>query len=172
MELKIFLKNYYPKLPRLHPFRMRTFVGLILISLWGISCSPVKEEVVVEAPKNIKIEVVEFYEDGKPKAQELYITENGVKVIYGYEELYPTGKMKITGLYNKAHKRDGLWEAYYETGIPWSTGGYSSGIENGEKRVWYPNGELRYEGEMKDGKPIGLWNFQDEKGVKTTKTYK
>ena len=171
MELKTSLKNYYLKLPKLPLFNKHAFLGLILITLLVTACSPEKEKTVVEPPENIRKEVVDFHENGKPKSQELYILDNGVKVIYGFEELYPSGKIKITGLYNKSHKRDGLWESFYETGIPWSTGGYSSGIENGEKKVWYPNGELRYEGEMRDGKPFGVWNFQDEKGNKTTETF-
>jgi antitoxin component YwqK of YwqJK toxin-antitoxin module len=143
-----------------------------LIAFFGTSCSSSTEQTVLEKPKNLKVEILEFHENGKPKSQKLYSNENGIKVIYGYEEFYPSGKTKITGLYNKSHKRDGLWKSFYETGTPWSTGGYLSGIENGEKKVWYPDGQLRYEGEMKDGKPIGTWSFQDEKGVKTTKNYK
>ncbi len=172
MELKIFSKNYYLKLPRLLQSKKSLInLGLFLIVVLVSSCSAKEDNPILERPKNLEIEVNEFHENGKPKSQELYYLMNGVKTIYGYEELYPSGEKKITGLYNEAHKRDGLWKSFYETGTPWSTGGYSSGIENGEKKVWYPNGELRYEGEMKEGKPSGRWIFWDEKGVKTTKVY-
>ena len=31
-------------------------------------------------------------------------------------------------------------------------------------RRWYDNGQLKYEGNFKDGERDGLWNFWDENG--------
>ena len=45
---------------------------------------------------------------------------------------------------------------------------YSDGVLNGDTKVWYLSGEVKYEGRYKDGKPDGTWNFYDENGKKTS----
>ena len=142
----------------------------------GVSCendvgTNESDELAKIEMENISVKVVDVHENGKVKVQDLYETSNGVKSLKGYEEFYPSGKLKIKGSFNKSHLRIGLWESFYEDGKPWGIGSYINGVDVGEKKVWYPNGSLRYQGEMKSGKPIGTWTFWDEKGVESEKTH-
>ncbi len=170
MEYRIFSKNYCLRLKKYLRFNSWNFVLVILLVLLG-SCSEEKKESVTIASKNITRKTLEFHKNGKPKVVELYSTENGKKVIVGLEELYEEGQIKIKGAYNKKYQRQGIWRSYYVDGTEWSIGEYANGVENGEKKVWYPNGKLRYQGEIKNGKPDGIWVFWDEQGVKTEKEY-
>ena len=163
MAYKVSLVNYSLKLRRL------LLSSIVLITILS-SCNSLNEK-NNEKPLSVIAKTVEFYDDGKPKINELFTKVNGELVIYGYEELYNSGKLKITGKYNLAKHREGLWESFYEDGSSWSIGSFTNGIESGEKRVWYPNGKLRYKGEMKGDKPVGSWEFWDEKGRKTIKKY-
>lgn len=144
---------------------------MIIILLLVGSCTEKKKESAVVVPKNISRKVLEFHKNGKPKVVELYSSENGKKVIVGLEELYEEGQIKIKGDYNEKYQRQGVWKSYYMDGTEWSIGVYENGVENGEKKVWYPNGKLRYQGEIKNGKPVGTWTFWDDQGVKTEKEY-
>jgi len=164
MVYKVSLENYFLKLRRLLLF------SLVLLALVPVACTESKTK-LDKVPVIITRKAIEFFKDGKPKLQELYSSQNGELVLFGFEELYPSGKIKITGKYTSDRKREGLWESFYEDGQAWSIGSFSKGVESGEKKVWYPNGKLRYKGEIKNDKPIGLWEFWDKKGKKTLKKY-
>jgi len=170
MEYKIFLKSYYLRLRKSLPFNSWNFVWVVLLVLMG-SCSEKKKESTIVVPQNISRKILEFHKNGKPKVVELYSDENGKKVIVGLEELYEEGQIKIKGAYNEKHQRQGVWKSFYVDGTEWSVGEYDNGVENGEKKVWYPNGKLRYQGDIKNGKPVGTWTFWDEQGIKTEKEY-
>jgi antitoxin component YwqK of YwqJK toxin-antitoxin module len=141
-------------------------LGLILFS----GCKP-DETKEISIPSNITRKTLEFHKSGKPKTIDLYVVEDGKKKIYGFEELYEDGQIKIKGNYDKDHQRNGLWESFYIDGTKWSIGEYNYGVESGEKKVWYPNGKMRYRGEIKDGKPVGKWSFWDKEGQKEIKEY-
>ena len=95
-----------------------------------------------------------------------------MSLLVGIEEVYGNGNIKIRGGVNANGQRDGLWEAFYEDGTSWSIGNYSSGKETGDKKVWYPNGKLRYQGLMRNDSLVGKWQFWDSKGALTEKEYK
>lgn len=164
MVYKVFSVNYYLKLRRL------LLSSLVLIALFSSGCNESKKE-INENPLVLTSKTIEFFGSGEPKINELFTSHNGELVLYGYEELYLSGEIKITGKYTANRKRDGLWESFYENGTLWSIGSFSNGIESGEKRVWYPDGKLRYKGNIKNDKPVGSWQFWDEKGQKTIKMY-
>ena len=173
MEYKIFSVNYYHKLKRLPLFRS---LVIIAISVIAASCgndvgNKESNELAKIEMENISVKVVDVHENGKVKAQDLYVTISGVKSLKGYEEFYASGKLKIKGRFNTSHQRVGLWESFYEDGKPWSIGSYTNGVEIGEKKVWYSDGSLRYQGEMLSGKPIGTWTFWDENGIESQKIY-
>jgi antitoxin component YwqK of YwqJK toxin-antitoxin module len=164
MVYNLFSENYYLKLKRLLPFSSLVLIFFLL----GCDASKEAKE---EVPTSLTYDVLTFYKNGKAKEQESFTNNNGIREIYGYEELYPDGSVKITGRLSKTKHRDGLWKSFYEDGKPWSIGSYTEGVETGEKKVWYPNGKIRYKGTMVKGKPSGVWFFWDEKGVKTEKKY-
>lgn len=163
MEFKIFLKNYYRKSPKL------LLYSSLVIFLFLFGCSAEEKKVQPELPKTY--ETISYYPSGKPKDQNIFVTKNGKKEAFGFQELHENGQVKMIGAQNSEGKRIGLWESFYEDGKPWSIGEYEKGIEVGEKKTWYPNGKLRYQGQMKNGKPFGQWTFFDESGNKTTKDY-
>ncbi|MFT6324402.1 MAG: antitoxin component YwqK of YwqJK toxin-antitoxin module [Halieaceae bacterium] len=125
----------------------------------------------VEVALSYKRKPVSFYESGKPKAFDLSLIMDGKSVVVAYEELHENGAVKIKGSLDKMGNRNGLWESFYEDKTPWSIGVYVKGEETGQKRVWYPTGELRYEGIMEKGKPIGSWMFWSKTGEKSEKIY-
>lgn len=171
MEYRIFLKNYYLKLKKSLQYKGGLVILLLLGGVLVFGCKSEVLEKKSVVPSDLTRKTVEFHKNGKPKTVELYIVADGDKRIYGFEELYEEGKIKIRGTFDKNHQRDGLWESFYSDGTKWSVGEYTNGVENGEKKVWYPNGKIRYNGEVKEGKPVGRWYFWDEEGKQTIKEY-
>ncbi len=82
-----------------------------------------------------------------------------------YTEWYPGKKqIKFQGLIEKNGKRNGKWVYYSEKGTELSFTIYENGIKQGYTVVKYPNGAIRYRGEYKDDKIVGLWTTYDPKG--------
>jgi antitoxin component YwqK of YwqJK toxin-antitoxin module len=82
-----------------------------------------------------------------------------------YTEWYPGKKqIKFQGMIEKNGKRDGKWVYYSEKGTELSFTIYENGIKQGYTVVKYPNGAIRYRGEYKDDKIVGLWTTYDPKG--------
>ncbi|MEO9532377.1 MAG: hypothetical protein ABJG68_08400 [Crocinitomicaceae bacterium] len=81
-----------------------------------------------------------------------------------YRENYPSGKLKIEGKTNAKGNRDGLWISYYEDGTKWSESYYDDGNKEGHSLAFFPNGQIRYVGEYKNDKKIGVWKFYAEDG--------
>lgn len=118
-----------------------------------------------------ELKTISVHENGKPKGQDVYVLSHGKRWLKGYRELHENGSVKIQGDLDENGKRTGIWKSFYDDGTSWSVGEFSNGIEVGEKKTWYSNGKLRYQGQMKAGKAHGTWVFWDEKGEKTEKTY-
>ena len=93
------------------------------------------------------------------------MTEEGLNTDY-----YDNGKEKMKGVIKDGH-REGLWQAWYETGVLWSEAEYKKGIDHGKSITYFENGKVRYEGNYVNGKKVGEWNYYDEQGklVKTIK---
>lgn len=150
--------------------------ALITLAVTGAFLVGCGEQTTVEndAPKevlNLDTVTVEFHPNKKPKGQELYLMTDGVKEIYGYQELYPSGALKMKGRFNADKIREGKWESFYEDGTPWSIGHFKDGVAEGLSVVWFEDGKKRYEGEMKGGKPVGEWKYYDSSGKETIKNY-
>ena len=62
-------------------------------------------------------------------------------------------------------KRHGMWNSYFDSGMPWSQAGYKRGVPHGEYTTYHPNGETAIEGSFEDGVKAGLWRFYDEQGI-------
>ena len=140
------------------------------IFLWSFfflgACGTPRSEEKKEVERE---EVLTQYPNQQVKSKEIYY--QGMDFAQGYEEFYPSGKIKIRGTYNSKKERHGKWVAFYENGNIWSEGEYDMGVEHGVKKVYYETGELRYQGKMTAGKPVGTWKFYDLKGIMTEKKY-
>ena len=82
-----------------------------------------------------------------------------------YTEWYPGKKqIKFEGMVDMNGKREGKWSFYSEKGTELSFTFYEHGIKQGFTVVKYPNGVIRYRGEYKDDKIVGVWTTYDPKG--------
>ena len=82
-----------------------------------------------------------------------------------YKEWYPGKKqIKFQGMIDGSGKREGKWTYYSQNGTELSFTIYEDGIKQGYTVVKYPNGAMRYRGEYKDDKIVGLWTTYDPKG--------
>lgn len=81
------------------------------------------------------------------------------------EELHENGRLKISGVLDNDGLKKGVWTSYFENGQKNSESNFLKGINNGYSMVWYPNGNVRYFGDYKDGKRIGEWVFYEEDGT-------
>jgi antitoxin component YwqK of YwqJK toxin-antitoxin module len=82
-----------------------------------------------------------------------------------YREYYPGKKqLKIAGGLDKDENRHGIWESYFENGVPNSTVYYMNGKKHGHTVVYYPNGNTYYVGEYENDERVGHWKFYNEVG--------
>lgn len=61
-------------------------------------------------------------------------------------------------------ERHGVWNSYYENGMPWSQVNYDRGEEHGSYRTYHDNDEPAIEGIFDEGTRIGTWSFYGEDG--------
>ena len=125
----------------------------------------------------------EYYETGELKANGKY--ENGLK-IGEWKFWYENGKMEQKGLYVKGEKPHGDWVWYYKNEQILRKETYINGIENGflteysdsgsvitygeyvdglEEGLWtYNTGDIKMEGEYKEGARTGEWKYWYDNG--------
>ncbi|HRH01611.1 MAG TPA: hypothetical protein PLN13_05505 [Bacteroidia bacterium] len=142
------MKNFYLN---------KLFLGLVGIFL--CSCQPKSSSITSESkPKTDSVFTLQISNDSDPK-----MTEEGLNTDY-----YNNGKEKMKGVI-KDGLREGLWQAWYETGVLWSEANYVKGINHGKSVTYFENGKIRYEGMYTNGQKTGIWNYYDEEGklVKT-----
>jgi len=92
--------------------------------------------------ENFKGLVIYFYKDGSVLKTEKY--KNG-DLDGPYKEYYPTGELKVDGVFGKGLK-ERAWKIYYKTGKIKTKGKYRNGERVGEwttfyRDVYYPNEE-------------------------------
>lgn len=110
---------------------------------------------------NLIEEVVEKYDDGKPKIVEFYKKIGEKQELVKEKIFYDTGQLYSEGNY-KNGKLTGKWSFYYETGNLMGTGNFHKGedtLSRDDESYWY---DMYYE-EISDnltGK-IGEWLFYD-----------
>lgn len=141
------------------------FIGVFVVVLM-VSCNQSQTELVFEYnAETMQKQLIEAYPSGDTQTVHIFELNNNQPVLYGYQSYFENGSVKIQGRLNQQGLRIGKWESFYPDGSPWSIGTYdTSGVENGLKKVWYENGQIRYQGVIKDGKQDGTWQFFDEKG--------
>ena len=127
---------------------------LFVILAVGISC-------------NRGIKIKETYADGNPKIIEEYTKDDQGREILRKETHYFPGEGKkkyISGTYDNAQLRDGIWTSWYENGQKNSEQNYVNGKEDGEYNAWHPNGNQYIKGKYEMGKKVGMWTFYDTSG--------
>lgn len=80
-----------------------------------------------------------------------------------FVQKHPNGEILIKGNVLN-NKREGLWVAYYPTGIKQSESTYQSGVLHGRTASFYKNGQVRYIGYFYGDKKEGKWDFYSEDG--------
>ena len=148
------IKNQQNNFPNMNHYIKKGLLLLVAVAV-GFSCNRVKTT----------SEVKETYADGKPKKVEEYITDNnGKKVLYKETHYFPEEKKYISGTYNNAQQRNGIWTSWYKNGQKNSEYNYINGKEDGIYNVWHPNGNQYIKGTYKMGKEVGIWTFHDTLG--------
>ncbi len=79
---------------------------------------------------------------------------------------HENGNKLSEGSYNDNHERDGLWEFWYEDGIPHSSINYLEGIPHGSGVWYYANGRKEMQGKLDEGEKTGKWQEWYENGKK------
>lgn len=76
---------------------------------------------------------------------------------------YSNGIVKMKGEIVKG-KKDGIWTAYFPSGVKQSESKYTNGVLDGKSAIFYENGNLRMAGYYDDGKRDGVWRLYKEDG--------
>jgi hypothetical protein len=111
-------------------------------------------------PSAPRQEIRETWPDGNPRV----VMGLRGDTVFERLEYHATGQLKTRGqLWDGA--RHGVWNSYYDTGMPWSQVGYDRGQEHGTYRTYHPNGETAIEGAFEHGTRVGTWSFFSPEGA-------
>lgn len=127
--------------------------AILLLIIISFSCTSEKTE-----------EVVQSFDNGKPQQVQVFELDGDQKVLIETIDYYPNGQVKMKGGVNPEGERNGVWQAWYQDGTIWSEGEFSNGLQHGYRKVYHPNGQLRYEGNYESDKPSGEWIFYNDSG--------
>ncbi len=133
-------------------YKSTHFLGLIGIMLYACQ-SKTTTNTIEATQKNDSVFTLQISTGTEP-----LMTEDGLNTDY-----YSNGKEKMKGEI-KDGLREGLWQAWYETGILWSEAEYVKGINHGKSVTYFENGKIRYEGIYSNGKKTGTWKYYNEEG--------
>jgi len=122
-----------------------------------------------------KLKEITPYKNGKINGNWKKYDENGVLKENTYIEngnfsklhetfYYPNGQIYKTGHTNNGIKKYGVWKWFYEDGKLKEINHYKDGMEDGENKSYYPNGNLKSEGQNKKGERVGWFIFYKEDG--------
>lgn len=117
---------------------------------------------------------IEYTETEKPRAKGYY--QNGLQNGL-WEYYFENGEIKLTGNYENGNGRNngatgipkngrsGIWKYYNkDTFFLEAEIEYSDGVATGIYKTYYSNGNIRTQGQLKDGYYDGWFKFYDEKG--------
>jgi antitoxin component YwqK of YwqJK toxin-antitoxin module len=119
------------------------FILLILVSCRQGKVKVVWDEYAKGKPKTI------YYFDNKEDATQYPIVDikDGVgyankPISFDEERYYNNGKLQSRGRYIKG-QTCGLWQYFYETGVPEAKCFYLNGVTRDTVYCWYPSGKLK-----------------------------
>ena|GEM_PF-6925973 len=127
-------------------FKMRYTLVFILLLL--LSCGQEKVKVLWDEYSPGKPKTV-YYFDNEEDAKQYPIVhvKNGVgyankPISFDEERYYENGKLQSKGRYIKG-QTCGLWEYFYENGVPQAKCYYQNGITRDTVYCWHPSGKLK-----------------------------
>lgn len=97
-----------------------------------------------------------YYLDGRPEGK--WIT------------FHPSGAMKSIENWSKG-KLNGKYVIYQENGTKIMETTYSNGKDNGKYILYHLDGKVKIRGQLSNGTPYGTWDYYDEKGEHTRRSY-
>ncbi|HHZ81601.1 MAG TPA: hypothetical protein EYN28_03155 [Flavobacteriales bacterium] len=110
------------------------------------------------------VEIVSKWGNGNVKVERIQMKGDTVKVI-SYHENFKINTIGRVRVVDGEDVKEGVWEAFYTNGKPWSNNNFKSGINDGEYKTWHPNGAQNILGFYSNGVETGLWQFMDTLGV-------
>lgn len=122
-----------------------------------------------EAPELVKLDVrTDYYPDGKIKTVGSYIGDIPEGIRREYAEngevtaafTFSKGKIIAEGIIDDEGVKDGPWKEFYPDGQLRSEGNYRNGNRIGKWRFYHPNNNLEQEGNYNNqGNPGGTWKW-------------
>lgn len=132
----------------------KKFNILLIVILFFSACTKEEKFTVVK----------DQYSNGKTKLEETFSIVNGDTIPLSQTEYHENGAIKVTGQLDSLGQRNGVWESFYADSSKWSQGTFIHGLAEGERKVWYPNGQIRIQGQYKNNKEVGIWTFRNQQG--------
>lgn len=114
-----------------------------------------------------------YYADGRIKSQESYKEGKPEGTFKYYDTLgkitdariYKDGDLIAQGIYNDQLKEEGHWKEFHPDGQLKGEGDYKNGLKSGEWKYFHPNGKLEQFGKYDaKGRPNGAWKWFHESG--------
>lgn len=96
----------------------------------------------------------EYYNDGVTKKKE---GNYSTAIIESTTGVYRDGKVETKKTYGNKSKAEGVWKEWYSNGNLKSQGEYRNGMKFGLWTTWYINGNKQTEGKYRDDSEDGLW---------------
>ena len=132
---------------------MRASVWTTVLSIaLVVGCGPDPDATTRTATK--------LWPDGSDKSVDITRADTLVERL----EYHENGQLSVRGPF-VGGKRHGVWNSYFDSGMPWSQAGYKRDVPHGDYITYHPNGETAIEGTFEDGVKAGLWRFYDDQGV-------
>lgn len=114
-------------------------------------------------------EVVNTYEDGKPKTIKVFKEINGKNEWTGEISFHRNGVKSMEGAIVNG-LREGEWISWYDNGSVWSKGSFKNGTREGHGTVYFKDGRIQIDGYYAHGERTGLWKSYDEEGKLISET--
>lgn len=100
--------------------------------------------------------------DGKLTGQQLFFDEFGKP---STAEYWSNGTLLSSGRLDSAYRKQDLWKEFYPNKEVKSEGNYLDDQKIGPWVFFYPNGKIEQKGSFKKGKPDGKWQWFYESGM-------
>ena len=144
------------------------FGNLVNITKW-------ENGVLVKNPPELaKLETkITYWPNGRPKIIGTYKDDvpDGVFRMYSDSgtitgaEVYEDGVLVGTGIYDASGKQQGHWKEFHDTGELKAEGDYKDGMKVGQWTYYYADGKIDQVGKYDDkGRPVGEWKWYYDNG--------
>jgi len=125
---------------------MKTSISLLIFFL--VSCSQSKFKVVVEQYESGTPKTVRYFFNRQDTRKKIhtYSTDGFLRsdmpITFLEEKFYENGVLQYRGLIKKG-VTNGLWEYYYETGLPQARSYYLDELNTDSVLCWYESGKMK-----------------------------